>query len=85
MISRKTETRFYLFGAAVTAVLSVNTIGYIEGRVDEDLREGIEREHIVDQAVAARDFWHAKYESLSHEADAVTVMAADLKLREGGQ
>jgi len=39
----------------------------------------------VDQAVAEKEFWHARYTALSHEADAVTVMAADLRLREDRQ
>jgi hypothetical protein len=57
----------------------------IEGRIDEDLREGIERDHIVDQAVAEREFWHARYSALSYEADAVTVIAAEVRFQEGGR
>lgn len=84
-ISRKNETRIYLGAFAIVALLTLVMCSYCDGRTDEAIRELHDTDQEVENAIAERDYWHGKYESLSHEADAITVLAAETKFEEGQQ
>jgi hypothetical protein len=84
-ISRKNESRIYIGAFVLIGLITLIMCSYFEGRTDEALSESHDMDQEVENAIAERDYWYGKYESLSHEADAVTVLAAEEKFEENRQ
>ena len=86
----KTETRIYLAAFALVALISLLLVSYLSGHAVEEAS----RVNAIDRAVAegraetARerldaDLWREKYQALTHEVDAVTVMSAEVAFEQG--
>jgi hypothetical protein len=78
-------TRLYLAAFLSIAAWSILTISYLEGRAAELSRRANEHQVMVDKALDDREYWRGKYESLSREADWLTVTQAEAKFQEGGE
>jgi len=84
-MSELTKSRLYIAAFLSIAAATVFACSYYEGRTDEAIRQDDEQNQIVDQALAEREYWQAKYSALSHEADFLTVAEAERKFQEGGR
>lgn len=75
----------YLCTFLIVIALTAITIAYIEGGIDEQLRQTADVNAAIEQEQAKTQYWHGKYQSLSHEDDFLTVVDAERQYQEAGR
>ena len=77
--------RFYVFAFLGVLVITAISIAYMDGAIDQHLKEVSDIHADIAQEHAKATYWEGKYQALSHEADWLSVASAEAKFQGGRQ